>query len=488
MKIINIYILILVFVLLVSACGRRYEENEYNYTTRVLSIHALESYVPTITLAARMLNASWRARGYPYALVIDFQTYGVLFTHRYTAEQLAVDRETRESRLRMEIMSGFGPDLILNGDLPLYQFATVGLLEDFNTLIDNCHVTSRDEFFMNVLEAFEFRGGVYSFPMNFKLTYVGISQYSPQHFVDRFVEFSYFTLSDVMCMYLELLDNYDFMYIGMGILADINPFLVNMNYFIDLNVRTTNFNHNEIIEQLELSNMFLQRVRYSETLWGHPLVSIHDIRNHALSNMFYFPMFTGLLNVDAFLCRDIPFTHFIPLADNYGRLIVDLFNSGRNSVQRHYGIPSTAEVWIVTGGNADLAWEFTRYLIRAFSEIDSRQVTPIGGFADAFFAAWGRHSFRIPIKRSLFENHMQIAFNEVLTVTPAFGRGEVFVHNTEIAIARMYAHANMPMTLPEPLLPSRFIMTPFNDFSLGLIGAQEASNRMENSIGLWLIE
>ena len=478
---------ILILALLISACSRdeisdtdnysedieviekieEIEETEKEITTRTLTIRGSGLYRSVINQALIELNRDWTQKGYSYILEIDFQEDEPITS----PEELTLAVETRPDRLRIELMAGMGPDLILDdgGILFLYQFAQAGHLMDFRTLIDNCPVTSRDDFFMNVLEAYEFFGGIHGFPLKFDLSYIGINTNMPQHFIDRFAGFEYLGLSDIMSMYLEYLDNYD-VFTSHRVLSlnRLHPFLLNINHFIDFNTRTADFNKPELIDLLELSIQFLQRANYQLMSVGIPINSIDVLRELAENNMFFEPTL-GHNPADAFLRRDIPFNHFLPFVDDYG----------------HFILASPVDVWIVATENSELAWEFTRYLIEIFSTSEAgppsthrTSITP-----------WGRGSFGIPIKRNLFERHMRGVFNQrSIRDSFEFDTTEDFNNAVDIAIAKMYEYANMPMALRSAMIPPHLISVPFDDFALGLITAAEALNRMQNAVSLWLIE
>ena len=278
MKIINIYILLIV-ILLMSACSINneiYEEIDINEETeeidnkepqiKTLTIRATNAYKSTLEIAANMLNADWKEKGYPYTFEIDFELHDIKKTQYFTSPEevmkYKVSRENYIDRLRIEFMAGIAPDLILNElDLPIHQFSNY--LMDFNTLIDNCPVTNHDDFFMNVLQAYEFFGGIYELPLHFSLIYVGINTYIPQHFIDRYKEFSYLRVSDFMRMYIEYLDEGGYMHHDLEEFVYVhNPILLNIRNFLDFNVRTADFNQPDFIKLMELSNEVLQRSKF----------------------------------------------------------------------------------------------------------------------------------------------------------------------------------------------------------------------------------
>ena len=415
-------------------------------TERTLTIRTTEMFVTTIEQAARELNASWTERGEPYFLNLNIEKHEDISFTGDTAGWLSAI-EARDARFRTELMSGIVSDLVFNDDFTFFtdgfyhQFSLGGHLMDFYTLIDNCPVTSRDDFFMNAITAREFMGGVYELPMLFGFNYIGINNNIPQDFIDRFTAMSSISLSDTLRLYLELLDNHPTQFGGMNtglttLGRQLNAFTLHLPNFIDFNALTANFINSELTESLELAKTFNARQNLPAGVRGHiDIQNISTLREHAVNDMFLVG-WSGLAPVDAFFQRDsVPFTHFIPLTDDYGRLII--------AQPLPFARPNTdPNVWIPSGGDVDLAWEFTRYLIKAFSQPESAIVIPSVGS----LAPLGNNTLRIPIMRSLFDSHMQSVFENITEISECegfgFNTGAEFTRETEIAKDRIYEYAN----------------------------------------------
>ena len=509
----SVFLFLIFFVLLVSACGRNRDEinGEESYdetgetiaggadvgelgeiTERILTVRTTSMFSLVVEQAARELNESWAERGKPYFLILNLEEHDdVVFAGNIALWHSAI--ETREARFRVELMAGLAPDLVFNDDFTFFtddfyhRFSHPGFLMDFYTLIDNCPVTSRDDFFMDAISAREFMGGVFQLPMLFGFNYIGINNNIPQHFIDRFTALSYISVSEIINLYLELLYTYpnEFggMYTGLNILGRLNPFTINLPSFIDFDARTANFIQPDLIQSLELAREFNTRKNLPMILTSrNAIVSTLDLREITINSMF-FGGWGGLGQVDAFFYRDdIPFTHFIPLTDDYGRLII----SQPLPMLRPNFDPN---VWIPIGENTDLAWEFTRYLIKSFSQpIGQSAISPIAGDA----ALWGSNTFRVPIMRSLFESHLNSVFERVVEFNEefdfGFNTGAEFAREAEMVKARIYEHSNMPTTISILPVPPALIMPVFEEFEMGLITAEAALTRMQNSVRLWLIE
>jgi len=69
---------------------------------------------------------------------------------------------------------------VWNDGHPLRSYAANGFLTNFYNLIDSHPYTDREDFFTNVLKAYEFGGGLYVFPLSFGFEYVGINASAPE--------------------------------------------------------------------------------------------------------------------------------------------------------------------------------------------------------------------------------------------------------------------------------------------------------------------
>ena len=508
--------LILLFVLLLSACGRNRDEinNEESYgetgetiiggvdvpeetidglhlTERILTVRTTAMFSAVVEQAAMELNESWAERGKPYFLILNIEEHeDMTFTGDIAGWHASI--EARDARFRVELMSGIVPDLVFNDDFTLFtggfyhQFALGGHLMCFYTLIDNCNYTSRDDFFMNAIEARRFMDGVFELPMLFGFNYIGINNSIPQHFIDRFTALSGISMSDMQRLYLELLENYTDQFGGMNtgleIISPLNSFTLNLSNSIDFDTLTANFVNPELIQSMELERTFATRRNWPMFVTIRPsILDMPTLREYAATDMFL-GGWDGLGQADAFFYREgVPFTHFIPLTDDYGRLII----SQPAPMARPNVDPS---VWIPAAGDTDLAWEFTRYLIKAFSQPIGRAATLLWGYP----APWGSNTLRVPIMRSLFESHMQSVFENLAGINErrmfGFNTGAEFEREAEIAVARIYRYSNMPTTILPIPVPPALILPVFEEFELGIITAEAALTRMQNSVRLWLIE
>ena len=422
--------------------------------TRTLTIRTNNNFIPVANQARDMFNANWEERG--YYLILNLEP------------------NSTEERLRTELMSGLAPDLIFNERFSIYQLSDY--LTDFYNLMDN-----KDDFFIEPLRANEFKGGLYELPMMFDFFYVGISENLPESVLNRFKQLSYIKASDLFNIYFDFIDNYDtFLNIGFYL---TNPNDYNIMEYIDFSTNKVSLDMN-FIESFLLYNRFTTGDYRIEEAYSKGMMFVDSLRERARENMYHF--FIGYLNpADMFLGRNIPFTNIIPLANDYGSLIVNFGLGGMSDGN------VSPRVLIPAAGDVELAWEFVQYLIKAFAE-------PIGEAATVrgYAAPWGSDSFSIPILRSLFESNINAVFDRLGNEDPmkqiyhfyGFNIGEELEIAKQNAKETLYKYANMPMVTGRFNFPEDLISNPLDDFLLGIITAQEAITRVENALTLWFME
>jgi multiple sugar transport system substrate-binding protein len=79
------------------------------------------------------------------------------------------DLEKYTSTVNTEIMSGKGSDILMLQDLPYEKYAEKGLLQDFNSLMENDKSFNKEDYYKNVLDAINVNGKNYGMPLGFDL-------------------------------------------------------------------------------------------------------------------------------------------------------------------------------------------------------------------------------------------------------------------------------------------------------------------------------
>ena len=489
MKIKTMTVIMIIFIAF-SACGQNDNNDAVELESRILTILIRDNWhIGVIEQAVIAMNESWQAQGLPYIFEVEVDTSDFGDTNWI---------ESRMGRLGVELMAGQGSDMFISGfSNDIRSVVRSGLLADMYTLMDNCPNTNRDDFFTNVLSAFEIDGGLYTFPLSFGFHYVGINTALPQVFIERFNQESTVTIRQMLGIYLDVKEQQEFAHLFLGTPTSINSRYTmienTMHNFIDFNSRTSNIMDDDFISYLDLISRVFRR---NENLPRDGTSSSPFIPSNVLRNLqdrrIFFTDSSMLSPVHAFLGDGEYFAWYSPLADESGRLFID--NSMlSNSVWASFSITSA--------GQQELAWEFIQHLIKAYSQpTESASVDPIWGTPLQI----GSFSFSTPIKRSLADEHLRRVFENILEINDLFVERDVeagfanFItpqeqaKQIEAAISRINAYNEMPMATLSPQLPwSLFVGshgTNVSNFMSGAITAETYAQLTHNAVSLWLIE
>jgi len=464
-----------IFLSTFSACTSDNYEND-DTAEQVLTLLVPHYYYRVVRQAERSMAQALYANGIVFrAEISQYNMY----------EEGMIDFHMR---LRTMLMAGQAYDIFFWDYHPLRSYAYNGFLTDIYTLIDQHPTTSREDFFTNILEAYEFNGGLYAFPLTFGFEYIGVNAALPQSIVDSFKAYDFITLNEIFYLYMDLRREYgvDFSHLDLGNSGNLrDPFtamLIAFGEYIDLDNRVSYLNTNSFVYFLEdISHIF----------GGRGLsVYIRTGAEPTPSYMEWAPEYYAFLNlsqsfsplVAMFDMVEPDFLHFIPLTNDDGKLIVDpTMGRGR--------WPTWGVVCLPTAGNSELAWEFIQYLIPTIlnprDSSDSAQRNMMS-------------SLTIPISRAHFRPHIE----RVLRGLNAYPRRDwlipfVGIHDDsdwdealENAVNRLEALSEMPAAIIEMDVMWPIVNNPgaVEQFILGLATAETTAQELHNIISLWLIE
>jgi len=75
------------------------------------------------------------------------------------------------SRINTELMGGNGADILLIDVIPWFRYADMGYLEDLRVYMDTDADFNKEDLRMNIIDAAEYRGGVYALPISFTFSF-----------------------------------------------------------------------------------------------------------------------------------------------------------------------------------------------------------------------------------------------------------------------------------------------------------------------------
>jgi len=481
------YMLALAAMFILSACGGggeeiTEEENGYDIDfvepEPTSNIRTLSVTRPEFIMAETMLlEAVAHMRRQLEQEGMEF----VLETNVYSPEE----QEAQLIRFQTMMMAGQSYDIFMFDHQPLWAYARSGFLADIYELIDQCPRVNREDFYTNVLEAFEYDGRLISLPFFFGFRYVGINASLPQHFIDRFKGHSQISMYELFQIYNELQQDYWEDFGHMNLLNFIDPqyeLQFAMGNYIDINTRSSSITDDSFVS-------FLTAFRQVNDFGGFlitdmlrtPMDSRSDLSEFASAQAFYVPIsfYSPAL---AFIDTEDPyFVHHIPISGACGSL----------EMRRHdkYWIGNFS---ISASADGSLALDFLMHLL----SVQLERSTPSGG---QYFAPLG--TFSTPIFRPYVERHRTTVFRHTFThiydlvhhrVEGMAGLGpverlELENQITENAIQRLSGYNEMPIAIA-PFVPITLYEGVMDGLLGGFITPEDAAQQLQNSITLWLIE
>ncbi|MCL2603133.1 MAG: hypothetical protein FWD90_01485 [Defluviitaleaceae bacterium] len=442
--------------------------------TITLTISTPEVFTPVLREAERLANLGHFGQ-LGQTLQLEITDYDVL------------GWEDSMVRFNTMFMSGSGYDLFVVDNHPLWNYSRSGMLTDIYTLIDRCHVLNRDNFYTNVLEAFEYRGQLLSIPLNFGFTYTGVNSTLPQPFIDRYMEYETISHTELFAFYHDLKAAYPGGFDHMNISYDtIITWAVgfNINEFIDADARSINLANIQFTNFLEdyrsaISHSWSNHisVRSGGFVLSKPMLD-ERVRGYVFNTAGI-----ALRPWEAlFELEDPPFLHYIPLTDGLGRLAIDNFSSMLPIGNR--------AVAVSAGANQDTAWVLIRYLIDVVADTDISGTFPLVGQI-------GLNSLKTSIVKEGFEDRARRGLNHVFDyaermqyqLVPYVGQGTEGGRERQIenAVARLQQYNAMPV-VQRPYLPQQPDGAFLWNFIYGAIEAQDLARQWQNQLSLWLIE
>ena len=459
------FILYLIFAIFtLSACedSDEWQVNGDNniYFDQTLTVLAPDIYATVLERSRSSMADVWTKEGHSFNMEIT--TFPLEETELHT------------TRLQTVLMAGQGYDLFFWMGTPSWSQSASGILMDFYELIDQNPCTSREDFFVQVLKAWEINGGLFIFPLAFGFEYIGINSNLPPSIIDRFAEHDIICKSELLKIYIDLHQEYGthlslLHYFYDDSFESLRKFLAmsDVGSLIDFEGRISHLNDGrfaEFLENLKKASALMNwsgstryELRASFSLGSHP--SQYAIKSEHfvfLSQGWFFNPFES---------PELPFIHFIPLADLYGRPILQT---------------RWAALCVSANGDGPLAWEFIQHLL-----------TNMVNSTDSYH--FGVRSMGMPIKRTYFRPHMTEAHQRIFRDDP-LGRvylgiphtfsEQNFVYGKSFDMLEVLAE----MALSISYFPFAIIEDPLQELFIGTRTAQDVADSIHNRMALWLIE
>ena len=348
-----------------------------------------DSEISTITFSTFFLD--WQTRN----AIADFnqsnKRYHVQVTD-YSEYATDDDYNSGVMKLSTEIIAGNIPDILDVSALPKEQYALVGLLEDLYPYIDNDHELQREDLLENVLRVSEIEDSLYYiFPFFNITTVIG----NP----DVLGSAPYWNMEEFRTV-LEENPDADIP-LGAGVTNEYflsSAVLHNMDFFVNPDAGTVNFDNEVFIKLLEIASLFPS---------GAPDFGTYDERDDIASGRqimqgYYFDGFNQYQMYREFFGGEIVFKGF-PSDSGSG-----------NSIS---GFPTLAITSV--SENKDGAWSFIRSLMTV--RWQHRVITQSPNY--------------IPLNRAVFDWMIERAMNQeehTVSIGTTFGGS---INSVEVTIS-----------------------------------------------------
>ncbi len=371
-----------------------------------------------------------------------------------TADEVPIAFNKYMDDLSVKMLAGEAPDLIYGTSDYNNDFAFSGLLYDLNEFIDNDETFIKEDFFMNVLEAWEIAGGLHSMPsilmfnsVRFRqdvLDGVGISLDEIESADYKFLFDTYYKVLD-SGLFPEITHLGREEYVGKAPLTSDE-----MASAFDRESMTVSFESEEFLDFLNTTNGY----DVTDIPFGFFALDGSDFlfqRDEYLVE----GSITSVSKATYLVSTQANASNAVPITTSEG----ELFVTGNN-----FSIPKDAQ-------NPELAWEFIKYCIYE-SETVSTALDAIGEWeGDRFESA-------IPINKNNFKK-----------LCDAYAVGET----QEAYMTDFYDYVVKSLELPiATKLPSATLARTISkiqvDFYNGLMTAEECANAMQDRAEIYFAE
>jgi ABC-type glycerol-3-phosphate transport system substrate-binding protein len=369
------------------------------------------------------------------------------------------DWERYLAQVGVQLMAGTADDIINASMLSLVDLSERGFLVDFLPLMQNDPDFVEDDFFMNVFRAFEYKGGLYTFPVFFGYEFVGVNNTLSDELIESFKQHETMSHRQMLELYFAYADTDTFFLSpNMDALAFV---LNNLKTFVDYENRTANFNTDDFISLLTKIREATNPQRAADGRLGHSINwDVTGVANPEFFHRYVFMIDTHQ-NYRAFFPisdREL-FTHHIPFVTDDGYISI------HPTIQ--FFINSASE-------NIDLAWEFLKFLAadEEYANIFANRSISIkrehfGRGAPEYVAMWVNH---LRMNDFIIEGETQEIADNIISSMGNWNEMPMQVqHRTSI---------NMRELINETL----------TSFHHGILTAEQAAEELQNRVTLYLME
>jgi len=501
----------ILFLMSASACGSQNEEpdsingsilqdpapieREYRTISAFLPICLLGNDASTrLRNVERLMNQDMRSRNKPYVLDFELSSFNPSDWN---------DMEMQLTRLNTQFMAGHSYDIIaLHPLFPIQSWMRSGFLANMYTLMDNCYLFGREDYFENVLAAFEFNEGLYVLPVGFGFEYVGINARMPERFIHQFMAYDTISFQNIIDIYYELMMSEYSSTVEHFALRQTGSRLFDIEFLINMEIANyVDFYNRDSLLMDGGFESFLTSIKRISAFGTSPKLSrvamfgSETVRTATrILPRFYdelaflFEGKNGTIPIHVFFDAVSPsFLNFIPVSDGNGNLVIDHFNLNYN----------TMTFSISNNRNSALAWEAVQHLSTLLMTTPGSHglvntlSIPVRRY-NAHYAVMNTFETLINHNGSTMERFYGICLDS--TMCDCCTQGDtclcesVKAETIQTAVYEILRLAEMPMVIANSYIPSSLYADFIDSYMRGIISAPEAVRNIHNRIALWLIE
>ena len=447
------YILLLIFLLSVTACERKPNEiTESSSHVTTVSGHVSTELIEvlnekrTLTMSDRFVRPALR-------------TAIERFCAAYPSVEIVVnnydgDYEAFELQTYTKLMAGDADDIIRALGFSDMKLFDSGLLADFYPLMQNDLSFKKDDYFLNVFKGSEYHGKLYTFPINFMYEVIGINNSFSGGLAAQFHQYSTVSYRQMLDLYDGLTDKG-----GRCVQKDMSALytiIESLNMYIDYENKTCDFNNDSFIRFI----IDMKNAGIPMTIDEYESASFTEAEMEEEAQQYLFRSTNPTRNALSVFFPYIDekaYSHYIPLVDEKGNL---MFGS-----EYSLCISEASE-------NKELAWEFIKFLTTEEAN-QGQNLSPCFPVHKKFY------------NTSVFAGVTASVENLELIGTINGEAGEVVtsVMNT------LASYHEMPMIwIQTPASVVDIILESLTNFYMGTQTAEQVASALQNKMLLYLME
>ena len=478
----NLYLSIIctVVITVFSSCGEsavfdefdfsRFSDKEQVLTVAIIAPHDLLFPRDTIQMIFNNAFNKLRSQLWDKGISITFVTQHIHHDTNRIEEHFI--------RLRTQLMAGEGADLIMVLGHPIYEYARQGFLTDIYELIYLDPNVSLEDFYQNVLQAFEFDGRLIAMPMLYSVQLIGINSTLPESIIERFASLSQITIREMMEIFNDLQNYEGYSHLAFSSMMHMhNKIQYELSHHVNLAQNLLDMDIVAFASYLELAKPALS------ASFGYGIHIPYKITDIFVDLVAFSNKFIGRNLAQALMDIDYSnFLHHIPLVTEDGRMM--LASTSWTQLGMNPSLFAIRE-----GNNRVLAWELLKLLMYEYANVDSY--------------IFGLNSMETPIIRQLFYDRIREQLNESMNpqTNSLSHRGQrhsplrFAARSDELreleaineAIERLAKYNEMSMAIPL-LIPYNLFYETILHFTQGLITSTTAAQQIHTRLWLWMHE